>query len=67
MLFWFGLLEQDKLLDMELLADFLLFHLNQQGAGCQAAYCQRYGIEEPIDDIVSVLVSATCQRQLHFC
>ena len=50
------LLDQDKLLDMGLLADFLLFHLNRQGAECQEAYCRRYAIREPIDDIVTVLV-----------
>jgi hypothetical protein len=52
---------------MELLADFLLFHLNRQGAECQAAYCRRYGVGEPIDDIVPVLVGATIQRQLYSC
>lgn len=53
------LLKQDKLLDMGLLADFLLFHLNRQGAECQEAYCGRYAIREPIDDIMTVLVNRT--------
>lgn len=49
---------------MDILADFLLFHLNRQGPELQEAYCRRYGIREPLDDIATVLVSMPCFRMI---
>lgn len=46
----------DKLLDMDVMADFLLFQLNQdRNMAYREVYCERLGLTKPTDDIVTVL------------